>query len=72
MTDHRAESVLDKVSLLTESPGSHLTEQFLNRKYFISNPGGGLEKNLLAFDLIQPLYSSELIDLLEKWVDCLH
>ena len=30
VTDHRAESVLDKVTLLTESPGCHLTEQFLN------------------------------------------
>ena len=29
-------------------------------------------KNLLAFDLIQSLYSSELSDLLEKWKDCLH
>ena len=30
VTDYRAESVLDKVSLLTEAPGCHLTEQFLN------------------------------------------
>ena len=32
VTDYRAESVLDKVPLLTESPGCHLTEQFLNIK----------------------------------------
>ena len=65
VTDYRPERVLDKVSLLTESPGCHLTEQFLNIKqlsHLQSRARAG--KNLLAFDLIQSLYSSQLIDLL--------